>query len=176
MHNFRVLTADDIQRMGMPSKYDKGYTFGSYVADQKYYMQFLTRRLKEMGVAFQQRKVESIPELTSEYDCVINCTGLGAQTVIEGEEMYPIRGQVLRVKAPWMKGVWFFGTSYIIPNTDTVVLGGTAQKGDWNTTVDIKDTEKILKNIGDVFPALAKAQIVSIVLLITDDIFYGTYC
>jgi hypothetical protein len=26
--------------------------------------------------------------------------------------------------APWIKDVWFFGTSYLIPNVDCVVLGG----------------------------------------------------
>jgi hypothetical protein len=41
---------------------------------------------------------------------------------------YPIRGQVLRIKAPLMKNIWFYGTSYVIPNIDTVVIGGTSQK------------------------------------------------
>ncbi len=60
-----------------------------------------------------------------------------------------------------MKAVWFFGSSYIIPNVDTVVLGGTAQKGDWNTNVDLRDTETILSNISKVFPAIRDAHIVS---------------
>jgi D-amino-acid oxidase len=60
-----------------------------------------------------------------------------------------------------MKNIWFFGSSYIIPNVDTVVLGGTAQKGDWNTTVSLQDTEKIISNIAEVFPAIRDAPIVS---------------
>ena len=28
-------------------------------------------------------------------------------------------------RAPWIKDVWFFGSSYVIPNVDSVVLGGT---------------------------------------------------
>lgn len=60
-----------------------------------------------------------------------------------------------------MKGVWFFGNNYVIPNTDNVVLGGTQQKDRWDTNVDIKDTEMILSRIGSVFPALARAPIVS---------------
>ncbi len=59
-----------------------------------------------------------------------------------------------------MKSVWFFGSSYIIPNVDTVVLGGTAQKGDWNTNVELSDTETILTNIAAVFPAIRDAPIV----------------
>lgn len=62
-----------------------------------------------------------------------------------------------------MKNVWFFGSSYIIPNVDTVVLGGTTQKGNWDTSVSLQDTETILSRIGEVFPALTSAPIVSLV-------------
>ncbi len=58
--------------------------------------------------------------------------------------------------------MWFFGSSYIIPNIDTVVLGGTAGKGDWSTAVSLQDTETILSNIEKVFPSIRDAPIVSI--------------
>jgi len=43
---------------------------------------------------------------------------------------------VLRVQAPWVKH-FYYGTSqyYILPNVDTVVLGGTTQKNNWDTNV-----------------------------------------
>jgi len=43
---------------------------------------------------------------------------------------------VLRVEAPWVKH-FYYGTSqyYILPNLDTVVLGGTTQKNNWDTNV-----------------------------------------
>jgi glycine/D-amino acid oxidase-like deaminating enzyme len=65
-------------------------------------------------------------------------------------------------RAPWLKDIWFFGTSYIIPNVDNVVLGGTAGKGDWNTTVSLSDTKTILENIAQVFPSIYDAPIVSL--------------
>jgi D-amino-acid oxidase len=60
-----------------------------------------------------------------------------------------------------MKSVWLFGSSYIIPNTDNVVLGGTAQKGDWNRVNSLEDTKQIMEKITQVFPALETAPIVS---------------
>ena len=46
------------------------------------------------------------------------------------------RGQVIRVRAPWVKHYMNANMeNYIIPNTDSVVLGGTTQKGNWDTTV-----------------------------------------
>mmetsp|Transcript_44531 Transcript_44531/g.32635 ORF Transcript_44531/g.32635 Transcript_44531/m.32635 type:complete len:339 (+) Transcript_44531:53-1069(+) len=162
VHNFQLLDIDALQKMGLPRKYVKGYSFGSYVADQKYYLQYLMKLLKNFGVKFVQRRLDSLRELHGKYDCIINCTGLGSHKAIDDQEMYPIRGQVLRVRAPWMKGVWFFGKNYVIPNSDNVVLGGTQQKDDWNTNVDINDTDTILRKVGEVFPALAKAPIENI--------------
>lgn len=76
-----------------------------------------------------------------------------------------------------MKGVWFFGNNYVIPNTDNVVLGGTQQKDRWDTNVDIKDTEMILSRIGSVFPALARAPIVRALLCakLTRELFLMVY-
>lgn len=46
------------------------------------------------------------------------------------------RGQVIRVRAPWIKHNYFFNEEfYIIPNLDTVVLGGTRNHNSWNTKV-----------------------------------------
>lgn len=59
-----------------------------------------------------------------------------------------------------MKCVWFFGSSYIIPNVDTVVLGGTAQRGSWDTNNSVEDCKKILDDICEVFPALRNAPVV----------------
>jgi glycine/D-amino acid oxidase-like deaminating enzyme len=41
------------------------------------------------------------------------------------------------------------------------VLGGTAGKGDWSTTVSLSDTKTILDNIAQVFPSIYQAPIVS---------------
>mmetsp|Transcript_25360 Transcript_25360/g.34885 ORF Transcript_25360/g.34885 Transcript_25360/m.34885 type:complete len:146 (-) Transcript_25360:13-450(-) len=61
--------------------------------------------------------------------------------------------------APWVKDVWFFGTSYVIPNVDSVVLGGTAQKGDFDLRVRASDTARILQNVSQVLPALKTAPL-----------------
>ena len=42
-----------------------------------------------------------------------------------------------------------------------MVVGGTTQKGDWNTNISLEDTKNILSKVADVFPAVAQAPIVS---------------
>lgn len=58
--------------------------------------------------------------------------------------------------------MWLFGSSYIIPNVDTVVLGGTADKGNWSTDVSLTDTKTIFSKIAEVFPSLAEAPLENI--------------
>lgn len=80
-----------------------------------------------------------------------------------------------------MKNVWFFGSSYIIPNVDTVVLGGTAQKHNYDTSVSLSDSQRILSDIATLFPALAAAPVVSdkttiesitfLIILVLEDYF-----
>ena len=52
----------------------------------------------------------------SGFDVVVNCTGFGAKSLCKDPKMVPIRGQVFKVRAPWMKMV-VYGDSetYIIP-------------------------------------------------------------
>lgn len=160
--HFKVLTKEDLANMKVPSKYVAGFSFGTLVVDPKYYLRFITAKLKQMNVKFVQQLVEDISSLYAQYDVIINCTGLGAVKLLKDESMYPIRGQVLRVKAPWMQSIWFFGRSYIIPNIDNVVIGGTAQKGDWNTTVSNQDTDEIMEAVCEIFPSIGTAPVVSI--------------
>ena len=52
------------------------------------------------------------------YDVIINCTGLGAQKLCNDINLSPIRGQVIRVKAPWIKfAAYADNDTYIIPGS-----------------------------------------------------------
>ena len=177
--NYRRLGNNDVKQLLLPSdKYKGGFAFTTLVVDQKYYLKYMTDELVKYGIKFEQRSVINLTEF-SDYDVVINCCGLNGDNVSKSNlndltesiistsndqfinKSFPIRGQVLRVKAPWIRSVWGFGTSYIIPNMDNVVLGGTAQKGDHNTNCSLSDSEKIMSNICELFPSLADATLVS---------------
>lgn len=62
-------------------------------------------------------------------------------------KIYPIRGQIIRVKAPWLNHIFLLDTKktcYIIPNTHSVVLGGTKQQN-YNLEFDQEDADDILR-------------------------------
>ena len=50
--------------------------------------------------------------------------------------------------------------TYTIPRRDVTVLGGTAQKGDWDETIRKKDTEDILSKCEVFWPDLDRQNIV----------------
>ena len=166
--NFKHLTARDISQMGLPAKFTHGFSFATLVIEQKYYRAYLTAKLEGLGATFLRQRVENLDAFIAgpqgrAFDVVINCTGIGAGALLDMPgDVYPIRGQVLRVHAPWVNNVFFWGSSYIIPNVDSVVLGGTAQRDDWDTNPREADTAKILADVCDLFPAMKDARVVNV--------------
>jgi len=162
----------ELAAMGYPAKYTHAHSFNSYVADPKFFLDFLMRNLKEAGVIFEEKTISRIQDQLllrktisdtgachRMYDIVINCSGLGAHHTEEDSSMFPIRGQVLRVKAPWVKTSCTFGSSYVIPNVNSLVVGGTGQVGNWSTEPSVADTEAILNGVSEMFPSLRQAQV-----------------
>jgi len=157
--DYCVLHREELQKMNLPPKYIEGHRFTTFVIDQNYYLKWLYEKLSTMGISFVERKVLSLNELSGSYDVVINCTGLGSGALLNDSLVYPIRGQVLRLKAPWIKNVWSFGSNYLIPQIDTVVVGGTAQRDNWDESVSMEDTDRILDSVCAIFPSLRSAPI-----------------
>ena len=60
----------------------------------------LERRFVEMGGRIESRCVERVEDVASAETLVVNCTGLGARRLLNDAEVYPCRGQIVRVRAP----------------------------------------------------------------------------
>lgn len=76
--------------------------------------------------------------------------------------MVPMRGQIIKVHAPWVKTAFYADyDTYILPGFDGVVtLGGTRQYDSYNTQVDKYDTMSIRERCNSLVPSLAKATTV----------------
>lgn len=71
-----------------------------------------------------------------------------------------MRGHVIRVRAPWVKANCFVNEdNYILPNLDTVVLGGTAQVGDTDLAPREADRRHIWEGALRMAPSLAGAPV-----------------
>lgn len=94
--------------------------------------------LETGSVAFQEAGDVRRNESISPPDAVIVCVGLGAKSLggVEDHDVYPVRGQTVILRAPWVRfGATFEGESewtYIIPRrSGNVVIGGTQGVNDW---------------------------------------------
>jgi len=123
----------------------------------------------------EQGEVGDLTAVTTTAPLIINCAGLGARELVGDELLYPIRGQIVRVAANGvgttqrlraLPGLRAFiddhshlSLAYIIPRRDGVVLGGTAEAGDWNLAVDEATAVTILQKCLQLEPRLKDAQI-----------------
>ncbi|MEW5320000.1 MAG: hypothetical protein WDW38_011105 [Sanguina aurantia] len=156
----------DFQRMRQeqltyfPERFVDGYSYTTVTCEGAFYMAWLSQQIRDLGGVFVQRKLsllDEIPEL-GEFDAIVDCCGLGSHDLCGDKESYPIRGQLIRVRAPWVTQGLFGGSSYIIPNRNCVILGGTGQIGNWSTEVSLEDKAAIWEGCCELLPSLRDAE------------------
>uniref|UniRef100_A0A1L8E2I9 Putative d-aspartate oxidase n=1 Tax=Nyssomyia neivai TaxID=330878 RepID=A0A1L8E2I9_9DIPT len=145
--------------------YTGGIHFVSFTCEPKKLLPYLLKRFLNAGGRIERKRVENIDELAKDdYDLIINCTGLGSQKLVNDPSVYPIRGQVTRVQAPWLFQTYINDQengNYIIVNTDTIVLGGTRQMHNYSTKVSVEDDKAIQEGCEAIEPSLKDAQVVN---------------
>lgn len=142
------------------------WNYGSYFSTVKigceFYLPWSKKTFTNDGGKVIKQKIDSFASLSG-YDLVFNCTGMGAKTLCEDHDLVPLRGQVIKVRAPWLKTA-FYGDydTYIIPGSDGVAtLGGVRQYDSYNLSVCKHDAAAILERCCTMIPALKQAEVVS---------------
>ena len=89
---------------------------------------------------------------------LFNCTGLGARALFGDEDLIPIRGQLVVLLPQPELNYCTIGPSgvYMFPRHDGVLLGGSFERGVWNTDPDPAVTERILRDNGLLFGAMRR--------------------
>jgi glycine/D-amino acid oxidase-like deaminating enzyme len=112
----------------LPSYAKSGSKFQTITIDVPNYLVYLMDTFKQIGGKVVRASVQHVSQLldggfgTSAPDTVIICAGIGARGLggVEDETVFPIRGQTVLMRAPWIKfgrtcsnhdGLW----TYIIP-------------------------------------------------------------
>ena len=139
---------------------DVVYRFDTWTCDCLTYLPWLTEKIKEKGGKFIHSRISSFRELNS-YDAIVNCTGLGSRELVPDPLVYPVKGQVYTVKAPWIKHFYKFAESlYILPKLDEVVVGGTKDENDKSLELNQDESIKIWKECCERLPSLRTAKII----------------
>ncbi|XP_026157215.1 D-aspartate oxidase [Mastacembelus armatus] len=157
---FRLMTDHELKRF---PDHKFGQAFTTIKCECSTYLPWLEQRFRKAGGQVEQRKVSSLEELSNSYNIIVNCSGLGSKVLVGDTQIYPVRGQVLKMEAPWLHH--FIreeeGKTYIYPGIYSVTVGGTKQEGDWRLQVDEGDTKSILERCCRLEPSLSKAKVLS---------------
>lgn len=109
----------------------------------------------------RREKVTDLQKLAHSYDVIVNCSGLSSRTLVGDEQVHPVRGQIIKVHAPWLKNFVRDGdgNAYIYPGIDYITVGGTQQANDWRLEVDKDDSKGIMERCSELVPSLRTAQV-----------------
>lgn len=157
--HYRELTA--LELSSFPKRYRYGTHVISLTIECKKFLPYLMQRLESRGGRLQQRRVKSLEELAGEYDVIVNCTGFGAGTFVHDPKVHAIRGQTIRVHAPWIKHAIIAGEDFhVIPNIDDVMLGGTKDVDETSLIPDRDIGRKIWNGCLELAPSLKNAKVI----------------
>ena len=130
------------------------------------YLPFLTSEIERLGGVFEERELGSLEE-TEGHRIVVQCTGLGAKELSQDEELFPIRGQVVRAArkpgtrvercSVFERNDGSFG--YVVLRDEDMILGGTTDRGVWDLEPDLDEVPRIVERCASVEPGLKGVEV-----------------
>jgi len=110
---------------------------------------YLSAMLDEFHIAGGRVVVREIPDRAAlqalPEKLVFNCTGLGAKTLFDDEELTPVKGQLtILLPQPEVQYATIGGDLYMFPRSDGIVLGGTHEQGVWSLEPNLEAKAQVL--------------------------------
>lgn len=142
--------------------YARGWRLDLPVAEMGTYLGYLTARLRDAGGTLTRQWLAELPTT----GVVVNATGLAARAMAADASVHPVRGQVVRLAQVGIDE-WLLESSdparplYVVPRERDVVVGGTAEDGQWDTEPDPATAHRLLARAAALVPALAGAPVLN---------------
>ena len=142
----------------LPPGYASGLTMRTPVVEMPVYLRWLTARVEALGGSITRMNLSALPSGDA---LVVNASGIGARLLGGDQTVAPVRGQVVLVEQVGIDHWWIDAETpaYVVPRSRDVVLGGTADVGEWSRTPDAATAEAILASAAEIEPRLAGARI-----------------
>ena len=143
-----------------------GFRFTAPLVDMPKYLGYQMDRFRMAGGEIDLRKIHTVTEAAEDAPVVVNCTGIGARSLVPDEGVWPIRGQLVVVENPGIDEFFSEDTGlsselrHIYPHGDTVVLGGSADDGSWSLEPDPETSRRIIQQCAEIDPRLSSARVV----------------
>jgi len=143
-----------------PGNWKYGSFFTTLVTECTKYLPWSLERFKQAGGQVVEKTVTKLQDLENNFDIVMNCAGLGAKYLCSDNKMVPIRGQVVKVHAPWIKTFFYAeNDTYVIPRSDGVILGGCRHYESYDVSISRHDSAAIRERCFKLIPSLQRARI-----------------
>lgn len=156
----RLLAADEL-----PSGFASGWWYTAPVVTMPVYLEYLLARYAASGGSVTIEPVTSLSSVDA--PVVVNCTGVGARSLVPDPSVVPVRGQVVVVRNPGIDEFYIdhalhgYDYVYLFPHGDQVLLGGTAEEDAWDLPPRPDVSARILRDCAAVFPQLRGAEVVT---------------
>jgi D-amino-acid oxidase len=158
----RTLPGDPAE---LPPGFASGWRYTAPIVDMPVYLRRLEQRLRAAGGEVLTTRLQSLDEGFADADVVINCSGVGARELVPDPDVEPVRGQLVAVRNPGLCEFFAEHTdeltemTYLIPQGDVLLLGGSAEKGEADPVADAEVARGIVQRCSEVFPAIATAEV-----------------
>jgi D-amino-acid oxidase len=146
----------ELSRAENPTKSRVTRSFETMMIEPAIYLPAIMRDHKKAGGTIVEREFKDAAELASlQEKVIVNCTGLGAAALFGDKDLIPIKGQLTLLKPqPEIEYVALPNGLYMFPRQDSIVLGGTFERGVATLEPNREAEERILAGHAKFFASL----------------------
>nr|WP_294849714.1 FAD-dependent oxidoreductase [uncultured Sphingomonas sp.] len=144
-----------IEPAAHPFPVEKVFRYDTMYVEVGRYLRQMMRDVMIAGGRVEVRKFTSPAELMGlSENLIFNCTGLGSRDLFSDTDLHPIRGQLAILEPQSAVRYAFLGNAgYMFPRGDGILLGGTFEHDQWDTTPDPAITARIVDSHRKLFSA-----------------------
>jgi D-amino-acid oxidase len=144
----------------VPAPYAAGLELEAPVVEMPTYLPWLHGRVEDLGGTVTRLALQALP---NHAEIVVNATGLGARLTAADTAVVPVRGQVAWVSQVGLDRWWLDSEvpTFVVPRTQDIVVGGTAEEGEWDRTPSDIVAKEILDRAARLVPGIAGATVLA---------------
>ncbi|MFN3168836.1 MAG: FAD-dependent oxidoreductase [Phycisphaeraceae bacterium] len=134
-----------IERLPITGVRQPGQAYETLIVAPPIYLPWLAQRLQQGGARLRFRRFESREQVAALPEAaVMNCLGLGAKTVFDDDDLIPIRGRLVLLDPQPLGYLLSHRRGYLFSRSDALILGGTYDRGQTDTSPDPRVTGELL--------------------------------
>lgn len=131
-----------------PFPWDSTLRYDTMYVEMGRYLRQMLRDVQIAGGRIEVRRFESPADISALGEALVfNCSGLGSRDLFGDLELRPARGQLAILEPqPEVRYALTGSPGYMFPRPDGILLGGTFELDQWDTTPDPATIQRIIES------------------------------